>query len=123
MPVISLFDCQVFLVIMFWPQRRPQDSVWKEQHVFITGGSDGIGLALATVFLERKAKVTIASRSESKLAAARNALKEHVGSKRLFSCAVDVGEWKEVIYIPAPCSSQNFPILTPYGRYLMLFSC
>ncbi|KAK9909486.1 hypothetical protein WJX75_003008 [Coccomyxa subellipsoidea] len=73
-------------------------------------GSDGIGLALATVFLERKAKVTIASRSESKLASARNALKERAGSESLFSCSVDVGDWKEVQRATAQAEEQLGPI-------------
>jgi hypothetical protein len=96
-PVCPQFTCLGALVTMFWPQKGVHNNVWEERHIFITGGSDGIGLALATVFLERKAKVTIASRSESKLASARNALKERAGSESLFSCSVDVGDWKEVI--------------------------
>ncbi len=91
---------------MFWWQRRHRDVSWEDQHVFITGGSDGIGLALATLCLERKAKVTIASRSESKLAAAKNLLKDCTDLKRLFSCSVDVGDWKEVLHQIFP----NMPI-------------
>uniref|UniRef100_A0A7R9YTA4 3-dehydrosphinganine reductase n=1 Tax=Chlamydomonas euryale TaxID=1486919 RepID=A0A7R9YTA4_9CHLO len=44
------------------------------KHVVITGGSEGIGLALAKLFVEAHANVTIVSRSASKLEAARSDL-------------------------------------------------
>ena len=44
------------------------------QHVLITGGSKGIGLACAKVFLEEGAKVSLVSRDQANLAAAKAAL-------------------------------------------------
>ena len=40
---------------------------FKGQHIFITGGSQGIGLSLAQLFLLKGANVTIVARTKSKL--------------------------------------------------------
>ncbi|MEI6116879.1 MAG: SDR family oxidoreductase [Burkholderiales bacterium] len=47
-----------------------------DKHVLITGGSKGIGLACAVVFLEEGAKVSLVSRDQTNLDAARTALLE-----------------------------------------------
>jgi NAD(P)-dependent dehydrogenase (short-subunit alcohol dehydrogenase family) len=44
------------------------------RHVLVTGGSKGIGLACARGFLQERARVTIVSRSEKNLTAARQTL-------------------------------------------------
>jgi NAD(P)-dependent dehydrogenase (short-subunit alcohol dehydrogenase family) len=56
------------------------------RRVLVTGGSKGIGLACAKAFLAEGARVAIASRSESNLAAARVALGE------VTTVAADLGD-------------------------------
>ncbi len=50
--------------LMSWFKRRVD---FKGQHVFITGGSQGIGLSLAQLLIHQGANVTIVSRTKSKL--------------------------------------------------------
>jgi NAD(P)-dependent dehydrogenase (short-subunit alcohol dehydrogenase family) len=61
--------------------------------IIIVGGSSGMGLALARRLLGEGAAVTIAGRSEDKLAAARRNLGEHLG---LATVAVDISREEEV---------------------------
>eukprot|EP00892_Ulva_mutabilis_P010376 jgi/Ulvmu1/7710/UM039_0016.1 len=49
---------------------------FKDQHVLITGGSQGIGLALARLFIADGAQLTLLARGTGKLLAAQEQLKE-----------------------------------------------
>ncbi|WP_027684384.1 SDR family oxidoreductase [Rhizobium leguminosarum] len=61
--------------------------------IIIVGGSSGMGLALARRLLGEGAAVTIAGRSEDRLAAARRDLGDHAG---LATIAVDISREEEV---------------------------
>ncbi|PDS77324.1 SDR family oxidoreductase [Rhizobium sp. L43] len=61
--------------------------------IIIVGGSSGMGLALARRLLGEGAAVTIAGRSEDRLAAARRDLDDHPG---LATIAVDISREEEV---------------------------
>ena len=61
-------------------------SHWKDKVVAITGGSAGLGLAIASAFLARGAVVALVARDEQKLAAAANAL----GGDRVLTVSADV---------------------------------
>ena len=64
----------------------------KGKHVLITGGSKGIGLACAHVFLEEGARVSLVSRSEGKLLESGQALRvawPHAG-ERIATFAADL---------------------------------
>ncbi|KAL6776437.1 hypothetical protein ACKKBG_A21115 [Auxenochlorella protothecoides x Auxenochlorella symbiontica] len=58
------------LTMVFWKASCPV----RDQHVFITGGSKGIGLAVAEEVLRRGARVTIAARNRDDLSKARASL-------------------------------------------------
>lgn len=51
-------------LLMPWFKRQKD---FKGQHIFITGGSQGIGLSLAQILIQRGANVTIVARTKSKL--------------------------------------------------------
>ena len=76
------------------------------KHVFITGGSQGLGLALAKLLASRGAHVVICSRSESKL---RSALKDvescrQYGSQHLSYVSADVSNFSTVSLAIQKCS-------------------
>ena len=72
---------------------------WDAQHVLITGGSEGIGLALAQLFLERNASVSLVSRNRAKLRAALQQLRLQAGAAedRIFTHTADVASFSEAI--------------------------
>ena len=55
----------------------------KGKHIVVAGGSSGIGFAIARLALELGARVTIAGRSETKLADAGKRLDSHVATVQL----------------------------------------
>lgn len=67
----------VFLYLIVRP--RPVHVPIKGRHVFITGGSSGIGLALAHQAASEGAKVSILARSLDKLTEAKNAIRLATG--------------------------------------------
>ena len=64
-----------------------------DKAALVTGGSSGIGLAVARAFLDEGARVAITGRQEAKLRQAADSLK---GGDRLFFQVVDVGQLEQV---------------------------
>lgn len=60
--------------------------------ILVTGGSSGIGLAIARAFLAEGARVAIVGRDLAKLQAADSSL----ASSKLITCAADVSDWHSV---------------------------
>ncbi|MCO5565368.1 hypothetical protein L7F22_019041 [Adiantum nelumboides] len=60
----------------------------KGKHVFITGGSQGLGLSLAELVVEKGADVTICARSQEKLEAAVRQIKKNAHSGQKVSYVV-----------------------------------
>ncbi|MDG2015364.1 MAG: SDR family NAD(P)-dependent oxidoreductase [Pirellulaceae bacterium] len=67
-------------------------SPWNEKVVAITGGSAGLGLAIARAFHQRGAVVVLIARDPSKLATAEAAL----GNERVLSVTADVTDQESV---------------------------
>jgi NAD(P)-dependent dehydrogenase (short-subunit alcohol dehydrogenase family) len=62
----------------------------RDKVAVVTGGSSGIGLATARLFLEEGALVAICGRDAGRLATAKSALNEHGASERLLARQCDV---------------------------------
>ena len=63
----------------------------KSKRAVITGGSEGIGLGIAKIFIANDAKVTIIGRSAEKLKLA----KEHLGGENVFTIQADLSSMEE----------------------------
>ena len=66
------------------------------QTIWITGGSSGIGLAVAKKFLDKKWRVVISSSNENKLQKATNELKNKKNTDNLFSFVCDITKYEDV---------------------------
>ena len=66
------------------------------QTIWITGGSSGIGFAVAQKFLEENWRVIISSRNEEKLNNAVEILKKNTNKQEIFSKACDVSDYGDV---------------------------
>ncbi|MEY4733678.1 MAG: Gluconate 5-dehydrogenase [Pseudomonadota bacterium] len=60
------------------------------QHVLITGGSKGIGLACAQAFLAEGARVSLVSRDQANLKRARHTLQAQFAAERIHTVAADL---------------------------------
>jgi NAD(P)-dependent dehydrogenase (short-subunit alcohol dehydrogenase family) len=68
-----------------------------DQHIVITGGSKGIGLACAQAFLEEGARVSLVSRDTAHLNAARAQLQTHWPAERIHTVAADLCHASEAL--------------------------
>ncbi|XP_042064945.1 3-dehydrosphinganine reductase TSC10A-like [Salvia splendens] len=90
----------LFLIVRPKPVRVPI----KNRHVFITGGSSGIGLALARLCAQRGAHVTILARNAARLEEAQHSIRLATGRDvRAFSADVrDYGAVKRAVEEAGP---------------------
>ena len=66
------------------------------QIIWITGGSTGIGYAVAKKFLENNWKVIISARDIKKLENAKNKLLENSLNKEIYSYSCDISKRDEI---------------------------
>ena len=67
-----------------------------DKHVFITGGSAGLGLATAKEYAKANAKISIVSRSIRTLKAAKESILESYPNAQVFTYGCDVSEFEQV---------------------------
>ncbi|KAG9148535.1 hypothetical protein Leryth_022179 [Lithospermum erythrorhizon] len=77
--LIIIFPISLVLLLFFLVRPRPTQIPIKNRHVFITGGSSGIGLALAHQAASQGAQVSILARSLTKLEEAKQSIKLATG--------------------------------------------
>ncbi len=65
----------------------------------VTGGSEGIGYALAELYIDHRAKVTLASRSKEKLEDAQRQLQSRNPHAKVLTCPTDVSSHQQVRHI------------------------
>lgn len=93
--VLFLLPAFLLTVLYFLVRPRPVKIPIKNRHVFITGGSSGIGLALAHRAAAEGARVSILARSPDKLEEARNAIRLASGME-VAAFAADVRDFEAV---------------------------
>jgi NAD(P)-dependent dehydrogenase (short-subunit alcohol dehydrogenase family) len=98
-PALLLVIALVSFIYVMWPSWG-RKTKYGGEHVLITGGSRGIGLALAKEFIRRDANVTLVGRTLSDLEEAVTQLKavaEEVGvDPEIHICPMDVRDLLKV---------------------------
>lgn len=85
-----------FLVVPIMVFGRKKQLEFRGKHVLITGGSTGIGLAMAELLAAGGAHLTLVARSESKLAAARQHLLAKQPEAKVQTISADVTQAESV---------------------------
>jgi 3-dehydrosphinganine reductase len=81
-----------------------------DQHVLITGGSSGIGLALALQAAEVGARLSLVARDEGKLTAARGAILEKCPKAAVLTATADVAVQSAVLAALAEAERVHGPV-------------
>lgn len=84
----------------------------KDEHVFIAGGSRGIGEAMARAFLDEGAKLTITARGTEALSATQKALAASHGAGRIASFAGDMTRTDAIVRALDHAIAQHGPLHT-----------
>ena len=84
---------------------------FQDQHVIITGGSSGIGRAIARLLTQRGADVSIIARRQELLAETLSELESlrATSSQRLLSRSADLTEWEQAQTAIAELTADDHP--------------
>lgn len=82
------------------------------KHVLITGGSEGLGLALAKQLVAQGARVSLVARTKSKLEAAATAVTAGNQSSQVSCHPADVTKYQEVCGLERCSSSHTFGLFS-----------
>ena len=80
------------------------------KHVLITGGSEGVGLELASLCAQQGARVSIVARTESKLQSARDAICAASADAKVAIASADVGVGSSLAAAVARCEAECGPV-------------
>ncbi|KAJ7544411.1 hypothetical protein O6H91_09G078300 [Diphasiastrum complanatum] len=96
--LISLVIFPVILVLLLWLIRAPArvQIPIKGRHVFITGGSSGIGLELAKLAATQGARISILARDRKRLDEAESYISKH-SSHEVKTFSADVADYEAVV--------------------------
>jgi len=88
---------------------HPCDTL-RDQHVLVTGGSSGIGLAIARRAARAGARLSLVARGKERLAAAQAELQAAPGSAAVFTASADVSVAAEVTAALAAAERAHGPV-------------
>ena len=89
---------------------RPEPLELNGAHVLITGGSSGIGLAVAREVLARGAKVSIIARNAQRLEQAKASLLESHPSANVVAISADVTKHETAFKAISDAETSNGPV-------------
>jgi 3-dehydrosphinganine reductase len=85
---------------------------WSDKHVFITGGSSGIGLAVGQLVAARGAHVTLVARDPQRLEAARESVRAACASQdqKVLALSASVEDWDRISTVVQTAEAFTGPI-------------
>jgi 3-dehydrosphinganine reductase len=86
---------------------KPNPNRFQNQNVVITGGSSGIGLAVAQEFAKLGANLSLIARNENKLLEAKQKIQSQLASTQIDIYAADVANQNEVAQIIQTIGDKN----------------
>lgn len=93
--IMGLFSGIVISALVRYLRKPGLDVIQK--HIFITGGSAGLGLATAKAYAKKGAKITIVARSETTLKKAKADILKMYPDTAVFTYSCDVTKYQDVL--------------------------
>lgn len=121
MLLIGIVLITLFVALILTPKMlfgRKKSHKFRDRHVVITGGSQGIGLALAAQLCKEGARLTLIARSESKLATAKAELLRKYSKAAVCTISADVTQYasvQEAIKTAVSCQGDIYGLVCSAG--------